>query len=126
MKITKRYFKKGDDISEFIVTRDDDNKLLAVAFVEDHVDIPKDVDPTEWEEPEKFSTRKGVEELTESDFEKEKKKIIDNAKKTEEDIKKSFEAANTRVKESFDQLVKDGIPEASAKLISGYNESKEV
>lgn len=120
MRVAKRYFRKDNDISEFIVTRDDDDLLLSVAFIEDHVDAPKDTQSEEWKTPEKFVAHKGVLEISEEEFEKEKQKIIDNAKKAEEDIKKGFEDATVRIKESFDQLVKDGIPETSARLISGY------
>lgn len=56
----------------------------------------------------------------------DKKEYSEAIAKVEDQNKKDIEAANLKIKESFDQLVKDGIPEASAKLISGYNESKEV
>jgi hypothetical protein len=56
----------------------------------------------------------------------DKKEYSEAIAKVEDQNKKDIEAANLKIKESYDQLIKDGLSEASAKIISGYKESKEV
>ena len=64
-----------------------------------------------------------VKEITEKEFNKLKKDNESKIKAELDEINNEYEYI---IKSNYLQLLSDKIPEASAKLISGYNESKEV